>query len=66
MIKKRVWTKETAVDYALSVELGKAPRGLKYCSAISYLGVFPGELLEKATEKATAVAENNEAKPTEK
>lgn len=33
----RKWTKESAKAYADKVKAGKAPRGLKYCSALDFL-----------------------------
>lgn len=59
MIKKRIWTKETATDYVLSVETGRAPRGLKYCSALSYLGIAPDTLSEMQSEAKEENKEEN-------
>ena len=42
--RKRNWTPRTALDYVGQVESGKAVRGLKYCSAMSYI--------RKVSEKA--------------
>lgn len=42
--RKLNWTIRTAMDYVGQVEIGKAVRGLKYCSAMSYL--------RKVSEKA--------------
>ncbi len=33
----RKWTKESAKAYVDKVKVGKAPRGLKYCSALDFL-----------------------------
>ena len=35
--RKRTWTKETAKNWVGKVNNGKEPRGLKFCSAMSYL-----------------------------
>lgn len=33
----RKWTKESAKAYVCKVKAEKAPRGLKYCSAVDFL-----------------------------
>lgn len=40
-IKKRKWTKETAMDWVLKVRSGKEIRGLKFLSACDFLGISP-------------------------
>ena len=35
--RKNAWTIETACAYVAKVMNKKAPRGLKYCSAVDYL-----------------------------
>ena len=35
--RKRTWTVENAMELVGKVKRGKAMRGLKYCSAVSYL-----------------------------
>lgn len=42
-IKKRVWTVSDAKSWVSMVEAGKVPRGLKYCSAVSYLNGLKGK-----------------------
>lgn len=34
---KRKWPKTEAIDWITKVAGGKAPQGLKYCSAVSFL-----------------------------
>lgn len=42
--KMKMWTLEDALAWVLQVEEGKAPRGLRYCSAVSFLrGVTQGK-----------------------
>lgn len=53
-IMKREWTFNSAYEWALDTELGKHPRGLKYCSAISYLKVAPGQILDEYTARKAA------------
>lgn len=53
---KRNWTTESAREWVLAVESKKKPRGLKYCSALSFLRIAPDTLSaqtapEKASEK---------------
>lgn len=52
-IMKREWTDASAREWVLAVELGKQPRGLKYCSAISYLKVAPGQILDEYMARRT-------------
>ena len=58
MIMKRNWTVESAREHVLAVEAKKKPRGLMYCSALSYLGVAPDTL----TEQVRAQQEAEEAR----
>ncbi|MBQ7826622.1 MAG: hypothetical protein IJ337_09820 [Clostridia bacterium] len=58
MIMKRNWTVESAREHVLAVEAKKKPRGLMYCSALSYLGVAPDTL----TEQVRAEQEAEEAR----
>lgn len=43
--RKRTWTKETAKNWVGKVENGKEPRGLKFCSAMSYLRNHCGKVV---------------------
>lgn len=58
MIMKRNWTVESAREHVLAVEAKKKPRGLMYCSALSYLGIAPDTL----TEQVRAEREAEEAR----
>lgn len=58
MIMKRNWTVESAREHVLAVEAKKKPRGLMYCSALSYLGIAPDTL----TEQVRAEQEAEEAR----
>lgn len=58
MIMKRNWTDESAREHVLAVEAKKKPRGLMYCSALSYLGIAPDTL----TEQVRAEQEAEEAR----
>lgn len=58
MIMKRNWTVESAREHVLAVEAKKKPRGLTYCSALSYLGIAPDTL----TEQVRAEQEAEEAR----
>lgn len=54
MIMKRNWTVESAREHVLAVEAKKKPRGLMYCSALSYLGVAPDTLTEQVRAEQEA------------
>lgn len=58
MIMKRNWTVESAREHVLAVEAKKKPRGLMYCSALSFLGIAPDTL----TEQVRAEQEAEEAR----
>ena len=58
MIMKRNWTVESAREHVFAVEAKKKPRGLMYCSALSYLGIAPDTL----TEQVRAEQEAEEAR----
>lgn len=58
MVMKRSWTVEAAREHILAVEAKKKPRGLMYCSALSFLGIAPDTL----TEQVRAEQEAEEAR----
>lgn len=39
---KRTWTKQSALNWVTRVKNGSEKRGLKYCSAMSYLSTHHG------------------------
>lgn len=49
MIKKRVWTRDSAMSWLGAVANGRERHGLKACSALSYLrGIRASEMADAA------------------
>ena len=54
MVMKRNWSVASAREHILAVEAKKKPRGLMYCSALSFLGIAPDTLTEQVRAEQEA------------
>ena len=48
--RKRSWTPDTAIVYIAKVQGGKAPVGLKYCSAYDFIRKLSAKAIVKRAE----------------